>query len=71
MLTDAKVSKVSIVGAGMITHPGVAYKMFDALSSKNINILVISTSEIRISVLVNDKNVELAVKTLHSVFELD
>ena len=71
LLTDAKVSKVSIVGAGMITHPGVAYKMFDALSSKNINILVISTSEIRISVLVNDKNVELAVKTLHSVFELD
>ena len=71
LLTDDKVSKVSIVGAGMITHPGVAYKMFNALSSKNINILVISTSEIRISVLVDDKNVELAVKTLHSTFELD
>ena len=71
LLTDNKVAKVSIVGAGMITHPGVAYKMFNALSSKNINILVISTSEIRISVLVSDKNVELAVKTLHSAFELD
>ena len=55
----------------MITHPGVAYKMFNALSSKKINILVISTSEIRISVLINDTNVELAVKTLHSAFELD
>ena len=71
LLTDKKVSKVSIVGAGMITHPGVAYKMFNALSSQNINILVISTSEIRISVLVDDKNVESAVKILHSAFELD
>ncbi len=71
LLTDNKVAKVSIVGAGMITHPGVAYKMFNALSLKKINILVISTSEIRISVLVNDSDVELAVKTLHSVFELD
>ena len=71
LLTDNEVAKVSIVGAGMITHPGVAYKMFNALSLKKINILVISTSEIRISVLVNDSNVELAVKTLHSAFELD
>ena len=71
LLTDRKVSKVSIVGAGMITHPGVAYKMFNALSSQNINILVISTSEIRISVLVDDKNAEPAVKILHSAFELD
>ena len=71
LLTDNKVAKVSVVGAGMITHPGVAYKMFNALSSQNINILVISTSEIRISVLISDKNVELAVKTLHSAFELD
>ena len=71
LLTDKKVSKVSIVGAGMITHPGVAYKMFNALSSQNINILVISTSEIRISVLVDDKNAESAVKILHSAFELD
>ena len=71
LLTDKKVSKVSIVGAGMITHPGVAYKMFNALSSQNINILVISTSEIRISVLVDDKNADPAVKILHSAFELD
>jgi len=71
LLTDNKVAKVSIVGAGMITHPGVAYKMFNSLSLKNINILVISTSEIRISVLVNERNVKLAVKTLHSAFELD
>ncbi|MEK9975970.1 MAG: aspartate kinase [Pelagibacteraceae bacterium] len=69
--TDNKVSKISIVGAGMITYPGVAFKMFNALASKNINILVISTSEIKISVLIDDKNTELAVKTLHSVFELD
>ena len=69
--TDNKVSKISIVGAGMITYPGVAFKMFNALASKNINILVISTSEIKISVLIDDKNAELAVKTLHSAFELD
>ena len=69
--TDNKVSKISIVGAGMITFPGVAFKMFNALASKNINILVISTSEIKISVLIDDKNTELAVKTLHSAFELD
>jgi len=71
LLTDNKVSKVSIVGAGMITYPGVAFKMFNALATKKINILVISTSEIRISVLVDDKNTELAVKTLHSAFELE
>ena len=69
--TDNKVSKISIVGAGMITYPGVAFKMFNALASKNINILVISTSEIKISVLIDDKHTELAVKTLHSAFELD
>ena len=69
--TDNKVSKISIVGAGMITYPGVAFKMFNALASKNINILVISTSEIKISVLIDNKNTELAVKTLHSTFELD
>lgn len=71
LLTDDKVSKVSIVGAGMITHPGVAYRMFDALSSKKINIMVISTSEIKISVLVNEQNIKEAVKIIHQVFELD
>ena len=71
LITDNQVSKISIVGAGMITHPGVAFKMFNALASKNINIIVISTSEIRISVLVEDKNTDLAVRTLHTAFELD
>ena len=71
LITDNLVSKISIVGAGMITHPGVAFKMFNALASKNINIIVISTSEIRISVLVEDKNTDLAVQTLHTAFELD
>ena len=71
LITDNQVSKISIVGAGMITHPGVAFKMFNALASKNINIIVISTSEIRISVLVEDKNTDLAVQTLHTAFELD
>ena len=71
LLTDDKVSKVSIVGAGMITHPGVAYRMFDALSSKKINIMVISTSEIKISVLIDEKNTKEAVQIIHEVFELD
>ena len=71
MLTDEEVSKVSIVGAGMITHPGVAYKMFNALSSKNINVQVISTSEIKISVLINKKEIKEAVQVIHKVFELD
>jgi aspartate kinase len=71
LLTDDHVSKISIVGAGMITHPGVAYRMFNALSSKKINIIVISTSEIKISVLIDEKNTEEAVKTIHQVFELD
>ena len=70
-LSDDKVSKVSIIGAGMITHPGVAYKMFNALSSKNINIQVISTSEIKISVLVDEQNTKEAVQVIHQVFELD
>ncbi len=71
LLTDNHVSKISIVGAGMITHPGVAYRMFDALSSKKINIMVISTSEIKISVLIDEKNTKEAVKTIHQIFELD
>ena len=71
LLTDNKVSKVSIVGAGMITHPGVAYKMFNALSSKKINIQVISTSEIKISVLVDGKNTKEAVQVIHNAFGLD
>ena len=68
---DKKVSKVSIIGAGMITTPGVTYKMFRALAQKKINILAISTSEIKISVIVNELNTTRAVKKLHSVFNLD
>ena len=68
---DKKVSKVSIVGAGMITTPGVTFKMFRALAQEKINILAISTSEIKISVIVNETKTIKAVKKLHSVFNLD
>ena len=68
---DKKVSKVSIVGAGMITTPGGTFKMFRALAQEKINILAISTSEIKISVIVNESNTTRAVKKLHSVFNLD
>ena len=71
IITNNKLSKISIIGLGMRTHSGVAKKMFTTLASKNINIHVISTSEIKISVLVNEEFTELAVKALHSVFELD
>ena len=71
IITNDKLSKISIIGLGMRTHSGVAKKMFTTLASKNINIHVISTSEIKISVLVNEEFTELAVKALHSVFELD
>ncbi len=66
-----KIAKVSIVGIGMRTHAGVASKMFKALAAENINIQMISTSEIKISVVLEDKYMELAVRTLHQVFELD
>jgi len=68
---DKDVSKVSIIGVGMITTPGITYRMFQALASKKINILVISTSEIKISVLVSSKNVKKAVAVLHKEFKLD
>ena len=68
---DDKVSKVSIVGAGMITSPGVTYRMFDALAKQGINIKAISTSEIKISVLIEDSFVQKAVKALHTEFNLD
>ncbi|MCK5898917.1 MAG: aspartate kinase [Methylococcales bacterium] len=66
-----KIVKVSIIGVGMRSHAGVAKKMFTALANENINIELISTSEIKISVLVHEKYLELAVRTLHSTFELD
>lgn len=68
---DDKIAKVSIVGVGMRTHAGVASKMFKALAAENINIQMISTSEIKISVIVEDKYMELAVRALHQAFELD
>ena len=68
---DAKVSKISVVGVGMRSHVGVASKMFETLAAEGINILMISTSEIKISVLINEKYMELAVRALHKAFELD
>ena len=71
IIRDDKVSKVSIIGAGMVANPGVVYKMFSALGHEQINILAISTSEIKISVLVQEDMTQQAVKALHKKFELD
>ena len=68
---DNNVSKVSIIGVGMITTPGITYRMFQALASKKINIMVISTSEIKISVLISIKYVKKAIAALHKEFNLD
>ena len=68
---DKNVSKVSIIGVGMITTPGITYRMFQALASKKINILVISTSEIKISVLVSTNQAKKAIAVLHKEFKLD
>jgi aspartate kinase len=67
----ADVAKISIIGIGMRAHPGVAQTMFRTLSEKGINIQVISTSEIKVSVLIAEEYVELAVRALHSAYELD
>ena len=66
-----EVVKVSIVGAGMMSNPGVAAKMFEALFNENININMISTSEIRITVLINEKDAERAVNAVHDAFGLE
>lgn len=71
LVVDHDVSKVSIVGIGMRSHAGVAAKMFEALSAEGINLKVISTSEIKVSVLVDRKYMELAVNALHDAFELE
>ena len=68
---DNAIAKVSIVGVGMRSHAGVATKVFDRLASENINIQMISTSEIKISVVIAERYVELAVRALHDAFELD
>ena len=70
IMIDNQVSKVSIIGVGMISTPGVTFRMFKSLSRKKINILVISTSEIKISVLINRKNTKKAVAALHKEFKL-
>ena len=67
----SNVSKISIVGAGMVTTPGITYKMFRALAEEKINILAISTSEIKISVIIDEKFTVEAAKKLHSIFNLD
>ncbi len=66
-----KVSKISVVGAGMVTTPGVTFRMFRALADENINILAISTSEIKISVIISENDTLKAVKKLHTIFDLD
>ena len=71
LIVNNNVSKVSIIGVGMITTPGITYRMFQTLANKGINILVISTSEIKISVLIGKKFVKKAVSALHKEFKLD
>ncbi len=71
IIHDDKVSKVSVVGAGMITQPGVAQKFFKSLAKEKINIMVISTSEIKISVIIDQKHTNRAVKVLHREFGLE
>lgn len=68
---DDKIAKISIVGVGMRSHAGIASRMFNALAAEGINIQMISTSEIKISVVIAEKYLELGVRTLHSAFELD
>jgi aspartate kinase len=69
--TDDSVVKVSLVGVGMRSHSGVATKMFRTLAEENINIKMITTSEIKISVIIEERYLELAVRSLHTAFELD
>ncbi len=71
IIQNEKVAKVSIVGAGMVSTPGVTYRMFRALSDEKINILAISTSEIKLSVIIDEVNTLKAIKKLHTIFELD
>ena len=69
--TDDEIAKVSIVGVGMRNHSGVAAKMFEVLAAEGVNIEMISTSEIKVSVVIAQKYLELAVRELHSAFGLD
>ena len=67
---DKKIAKISLVGVGMRSHAGIASKMFKTLADESINIQIITTSEIKISVVIDEKYLELAVRALHSAFEL-
>jgi aspartate kinase len=71
VITDAKVAKISVVGVGMKSHAGVAATMFRALAERAINVQAISTSEIKISVLIDEDETELAVRVLHTAYGLD
>ncbi len=71
VMGDENIAKVSIIGLGMRNHAGVATTMFAALAKEGINIMMISTSEIKISCVIDEKYTELAVRTLHTVFNLD
>ncbi|MDA8618764.1 aspartate kinase [Candidatus Pelagibacter bacterium] len=71
IIYNDRVAKLSIVGAGMVSTPGVTYRMFRALSDENINILAISTSEIKLSVIIDEDNILKAIKKLHTIFDLD
>ena len=71
LLLKKDVSKISVIGVGMITTPGVTFRMFQTLASKKINIQVISTSEIKISVLIDKRNTKKALMALHKEFHLD
>lgn len=70
VVSDKNIAKVSIIGTAMRTQAGIANMMFTSLSNKGVNLLVISTSEIKISVLIDSAYTELAVRTLHDAFEL-
>jgi hypothetical protein len=71
VLSEENIAKVSVVGVGMKNNAGVAAHMFEAMAAENINILMISTSEIKISCVIEDKYGELAVRVLHDAFGLD
>ena len=71
IIHNDKVAKISIVGAGMVSTPGITYRMFRALSEEQINILAISTSEIKLSVIIDEENTLNSIKKLHTIFDLD
>ncbi|MFW2348832.1 ACT domain-containing protein, partial [Qipengyuania sp.] len=71
LITDSKIAKISVVGVGMKSHAGVAATMFQALADRGINIQAITTSEIKVSVMIDEDETELAVRVLHTAYGLD